>query len=134
MCGPKLVHFLHHVGTTSSAAYEATAVFKELIEEYVESAKWGRRPPDAIVRSHRHRYIMCEIPTGRDASVRTGRTSTGHAIAAVTGCWQGKTPFVWKIAGARLTTPQFGGIVVRYSDEELFVRKRIWTVERSRVE
>ena len=134
MCGPKLVHFLHHVGTTSSAAYEATAVFKELIEEYVESAKWDRRPPDAIIRSHRHRYIMCEIPTGRDASVRKGRTSTGHAIAAVTGCWQGKTPFVWKIAGARLTTPQFGGLVVRYSDEELFVRKRIWTVERSKVE
>ena len=41
---------------------------------------------------------------------------------------------MWKIAGARLTTPQFGGLVVRFKDDELFVRKRIWTVERSRVE
>ena len=27
MCGPKLVHFLHHVGTTSSAAYEACLLY-----------------------------------------------------------------------------------------------------------
>lgn len=49
-CGPKLIHFLHHIGTTGSQAYEATAVGKELTEEFTEAARWGRQPPDMIVR------------------------------------------------------------------------------------
>jgi hypothetical protein len=51
----------------------------------------------------------------------------------VTPCWQGKTPFVWKIPGGRLSTPQFGGIVIRWADE-LFVRPKVWTVDRSKTE
>jgi len=122
--GDSLGHILHHIGTTGSQAYEATAVHKELTEEMLEAARWGSRIPDWIVRGHRHRYLRTEIPTAR-----------GHAIAAVTPAWQGKTPFAWKIPGARLSTPQFGGLVVRQApDGEVFIRPKVWTVDRSRTE
>lgn len=127
--GKILIHALHHIGATGSQAYEATAVHKELIEEYAESARWARRPPDAIVRSHRHRGYECKIPCGNDS----GESKYAHAV--VTPAWQGKTPFVWKIPGGRLATPQFGGVVLRYSDDgEFFVRAKTWTIERSREE
>ena len=125
--GPKLVHLLHHIGSTGSQAYEATAVHKELVESFVEAARWGRKPPDVIVRSHRHRHIETTIATGES-------DSTGRATAVVTPAWQGKTPFAWKIPGARLSTPQFGGIVIRWAKDELFVRSKVWTVDRSPTE
>lgn len=122
--GDSLGHLLHHIGSTGSQAYEATAVHKELTEEILEAARWGNRVPDWIVRSHRHRYLRTEIPTAR-----------GHSISAVTPCWQGKTPFAWKIPGARLSTPQFGGLVVRQApDGEVFIRPKVWTVDRSKTE
>ena len=129
MGNKNLVHFLHHVGTTSSQAYEATAVHKEMVESFIEAARWGRKPPDVIVRSHRHRHLETVMAT----QPRDGK-ETGRAWAVVTPAWQGKTPFVWKIAGARLTTPQFGGIVLRHAHGEMFVRSKVWTVGRSREE
>lgn len=122
--GDGLVHLLHHIGSTGSLAYETTAVMKELTESFVEAARWGRRPPDMIVRSHRHRYVELAIPSSR-----------GKARAVVTPAWQGKTPFVWKIPGARLSTPMFGGVVVRWAEESqtLFVREKVWTVDPSPV-
>jgi hypothetical protein len=118
--GP-LVHLLHHVGTTSSSARETSAVNAELAAEFNEAAQWGRVPPDIIVRSHRHRYSAIELPTKR-----------GRATAVVTPGWQGKTPFAWKIAGARLTEPQFGGLVIRFNDEGVFyVRSFVKTLDRS---
>src|SRR5690348_14219963 len=44
--GGPLVHALHHIGTTSSAAHEASAVNAELSASYVEAARWNREPPD----------------------------------------------------------------------------------------
>ncbi len=127
--GKKLIHFLHHIGTTGSQAYEATAVHKELVESFIEAGRWGRRPPDVIVRSHRHRFMQTEFAVQAPSE----KVETGTAIAAVTPCWQGKTPFIWKIPGGRLSQPQFGGLVIRYSDDdELFVRSKVWTVDRSR--
>lgn len=118
-----LVHLLHHIGTTGSHAYEATAVHKELTEAFAESARWGKRPPDVAVRSHRHRYIKTEMVGAR-----------GAFISVVTPAWQGKTPFAWRIPGARQATPQFGGIVVRAAHGRIFVDPRIWTIERSESE
>lgn len=118
--GP-LVHLLHHIGTTASSARETSAVNAELAAEFNEAAQWGREPPDIIVRSHRHRYSAIELPTAR-----------GRATAVVTPGHQGKTPFAWKIAGARLTEPQFGGLVIRYNDEGVFyVRSFVKTLDRS---
>lgn len=119
----KLIHCLHHIGATGSQAYEATAVHKELIEEFAEAARWGQRPPDVIVRSHRHRHFEETI---------YGATGSKHAV--VTPCWQAKTPFVWKIPGARLSLPQFGGVVTRWAHGELFIRSYVRTVARSTIE
>ena len=127
--GPdKLIHFLHHIGSTGSQAYEATAVHKELVEEFIEAARWRRQPPDAIVRSHRHRHFEITVSTGEDSG------NTGRALAVVTPAWQGKTPFAYKIPGARLSTPQFGGVLLRYAHDRLFADAKVWTVDRSKPE
>ena len=118
--GSALVHLLHHVGTTSSAAHEASAVNAELTAEYVEAARWQREPPDFIVRSHRHRSIAVDLNSAK-----------GYAAAIVTPAWQGKTPFVWKVPGARTSEPQFGGILIRQGDEEFYYRRKVWTMERT---
>lgn len=120
--GGGLIHFLHHIGSTGSLAYETTALMKELSEAFTEAGRWGRRPPDMIVRSHRHRYSEISVPT-----------LNGKARVVVTPAWQGKTPFVWKIPGARQTTPMFGGLVIRWAEETqtLFLREKVWTIEPS---
>lgn len=118
-----LVHLLHHIGTTSSAAHESSAVNAELTAEYVEAARWNREPPDFIVRSHRHRSIAVDLDSAK-----------GYAAAIVTPAWQGKTPFVWKVPGARVSEPQVGGIVIRAGDEEFYYRRRVWSFDRSREE
>ena len=120
--GP-LVHLLHHVGTTGSAAHEASAVNAELTAEYVESARWNRQPPDFIVRSHRHRSIAVDMNSAR-----------GYAAAIVTPAWQGRTPFTWKIPGARISEPQVGGILIRSGDEEFYYRRWVRTFDRSPTE
>ena len=127
--GRHLVHVLHHVEGGGSS--ESTAILRELTDTYAESARWGRRPPDVIVRSHRHRYIKVEIPTGLSKGSERGREPTPVAACVVTPGWQGKTPYAWKIAGARLQTPQFGGIVIDGSGDDVVVRRRVWTVARS---
>jgi len=121
--GGGLVHLLHHIGTSSSNAYEATAVNKELTEEFNESARWGNRPPNITIRSHRHCHLKITVPTAH-----------GEGIAEITPGWQAKTPFTWRIAGGRLAPPQFGGVVVKQGDEELYTRSRVWTIGRSPVE
>lgn len=118
-----LVHLLHHIGTTGSAAHESSAVNAELTAEFVEAARWDEDHPDYIIRSHRHRHISVELNTKR-----------GYARAIVTPAWQGKTPFVWRVPGARLTEPQVGGICIRRGDEEHYSRSWIRTFERSREE
>lgn len=122
--GNGLVHITHHVGTTSSSAYESTALYRELVEAYVDAGRWGDRPPDAIVRSHRHRHIRVDVATGR-----------GQAVAVVTPGWQGKTPFAFRIAGARQSQPQFGGIVLRWSEESgIYEQHQVWRLDRPQAE
>jgi hypothetical protein len=118
-----LAHYLHHIGTTGSAAYEATAVHKEMVEAFAEAGRWGDEPPHVVVRSHRHRHIEVRVPTNR-----------GYGTAVVTPAWQLKTPFTWKIPGARLSQPQIGGVLIREGDEELYTRSKVWRLERSKEE
>ncbi len=118
--GGPLVHLLHHIGTTGSAAHEASAVNAELTAEYVEAARWKREPPDYVVRSHRHRSIAVDLDSAK-----------GYAAGIVTPAWQGKTPFAWKVAGARISEPQFGGIAIRAGDEEHYYRRKVWSIDRS---
>lgn len=109
--GHGLVHASHHIGTTGRAAYETSALMGELIEMYVEAAKWKDEAPDFVVRSHRHRHIKVEVPT-----------SNIYGVVFTTPGWQGKTPFTHKIPGGRTQRPQFGGAIIRCGDEEMYSR------------
>jgi len=118
--GKALVNCMHTIGTTSSAAHEASAVNAELTSAYVEAARWGVNAPDFVVRSHRHRFIGVDIDCVK-----------GMAAGLVTPGWQAKTSFVYKLAGARLAPPQFGGILIRQGDEEFYYRRKVWTIQRA---
>jgi hypothetical protein len=111
--GDELIHFSHHIGTTSSTSYESSAVMREIVAAFVEAGQWGVRPPTMVVRSHRHRYI---------------EVKTHHGRGIVTPAWQTKTPFVFKID--RLRVPHFGGLLIRSGTEGVHVREWLRTVER----
>ena len=115
--GPHLCHFAHHIGVTSSTAYELSALSRELAGNLIEAAQWGDRPADVIVRSHRHRYSSGEIPM---------RGHTAQII--VTPAWQARTAFVFKKVSMR--RPQFGGVVLGYDKFGLFKRCYIWGLPR----
>lgn len=110
--GGALCHIMHHVGTTSSAAHESSAVNAELTAEFTEAARWGREIPDYVIRSHRHRSIAVDLDTYK-----------GYAAGIVTPAWQGLTPFAYRVPGARISEPQIGGILIRQGDEEHHYRR-----------
>lgn len=118
--GKGLIHAVHPIGTSGSAAYESTAIMKELAEAYVEAGRNRIRPPDCIARSHRHRNLEIRVPT-----------KLGYGIAFVTAGWQLKTPFAYKISGGRNTTPQIGGSVIIQGDEDLYTRHWVKYMNRS---
>lgn len=118
-----LVHITHHIGTTGSMAYETSAIHKELEQAFVEAARWGDDIPDVIVRSHRHRNAETRI-----------QTKNGFATSCTTAGWQLKTPFTYRVAGARQTQPQIGGTLVRCGDEDVYTRHKLWKIERAKPE
>lgn len=122
MSGGGLCHFLHHIGTTSSSQHETSAINAELAALYNDAGRWEREAPDVVVRSHRHRCAEVRLPHRH-----------GYAVSMVTACWQLKTPFAWKLAGARVTTPQIGGSLIRQGDEELHTRHMVVDIGRSKV-
>jgi hypothetical protein len=114
LCG-HLIHFLHHIGTTGSSHHEASAVNAELAHEFTEAARYGERIPSVVVRSHRHRCIEVRLPI-----------KGGWGSSIVTPAWQLKTPFVYRIPGARLAPPQIGGIVTRVHADTGEIFNRAW--------
>ena len=121
--GEGLIHCLHHIGTTSSSAHEASAVNAELTAAFVEAARWGEEAPDMVVRSHRHRHLALYVSCAR-----------GKGWAVVTPGWQLKTPLAWKMAGVRQAPPQIGGIVIRWNGRNLEIEEKVWHTSRSRIE
>lgn len=120
-----LGHFTHHIGTTGSMAYETTALMKEFSEALAESARQGKEPPRFIVRSHRHRSLKIDVPMSGDSP---------DGLAIITPGWQLKTPFSFRIAGGRQSQPQIGGVLIRAGDRLLYSERRLWHMERPRVE
>jgi hypothetical protein len=119
-----LINALHHIGTTSSAAYESTAPLAELTALYTQAGRYENRAPQAVVRSHRHRYI----------EVRQG-AAKGYAFTLVTPAWQLKTPWAYKVPGARVSEPEIGGVVLRVGAEDgLYSRAFVRSMARPRVE
>lgn len=121
--GKALCHFSHHIGTSSSLAYETSAVQKELEQAFVEAARYSQEKPLCLCRSHRHRNIETRI-----------QTDQGFATSFVTAGWQLKTPFAHKVAGGRQSMPQIGGSLIRYGDEDLYTRHYIRNFSRPRTE
>ena len=121
--GP-LCHFLHHIGTTSSAQHEAAAINAELTTIYADAGRWKLESPMFVIRSHRHRCAEVRLPA-----------PGGYATVFVTPAWQMRTPFSWKIAGARIVAPQIGGSLIRVSsDGEWHARHFVKALSRSKEE
>jgi hypothetical protein len=100
----------------------------ELTEMITAAALQGERIPDVIVRSHRHDYVEITVP-------KTGGKGGEYCRAVTTPCWQGKTDYSWKHAGARVAVPQFGGICIRVGVAGFaYIQHKIWSVERGKIE
>jgi hypothetical protein len=110
--------FAHHIGTTSSAAYETSAPMRELVAGMVEAAQWDQKLPDVFVRSHRHRYIPVSIPRSGDRDIQL----------IITPAWQLRTPHVERIDRMRL--PHIGGVVFIIEDEICQVKKKIYEMPK----
>lgn len=108
-----LVNIAHHISTTSSAAYESSAVMREMTAALVEAGQWRQKLPDILVRSHRHRFIEVSIPSEQ-----------GRIVALVTPGWQLKTPFVERIDRMRL--PHIGGVHLIIKDGLCHVKEKIF--------
>ena len=121
--GTGLANLTHHIGTAGSLAYETSALMRELSEAYVESGRWNNEAPDWLIRSHRHRNSEIRIQTHK-----------GFATIFTTPAWQLRTPFCFKVAGVRESTPQIGGSLVRCGDEDYYTRHFVKSIARSREE
>ena len=120
--GPALVHVTHHIGTSGSAAYETTALNRELTNAYTEAGRWGQESPNFVVRSHRHRNSEIRLPT-----------ALGYGTCFATAGWQMKTPLVYRL-GMKMSQPQFGGSMIRNGDEDVYSRHKFWCMDRPIVE
>ena len=109
--GPYLIHATHHVGTTSSSAHESSAINAEISAMFTNAGRVGIKPPDVVVRSHRHRCIEVRLPS-----------DGGYKCSFTTACFQGKTPFVYRVPGGRTGTSQIGASLIRLGSEELHTR------------
>ncbi|RPI91987.1 MAG: hypothetical protein EHM39_14035 [Chloroflexi bacterium] len=105
--------FAHHIGVTSSVAYESSAPMREMVTGLVEAAQWGRKLPQVFVRSHRHRFILVPIPTAE-----------GRIQSVITPGWQLRTPFTERID--RMRMPHIGGCVFRVEDGVCEVREKLY--------
>jgi len=110
--------FAHHIGTTSSAAYETSAPMREMVAGLVEAVQWDQRLPDVFVRSHRHRYITVPLPRSGDRDIQI----------VITPGWQLRTPHVERIDRMRL--PQIGGVVFIVEDGKCQVEKKIYAMPK----
>jgi hypothetical protein len=108
-----LFQFAHHIGVTSSAAYESSAPMREMVAGMVEAAEWGRPLPDVFVRSHRHRFIEVPVPT-----------ENGRIRAVITPSWQLRTPFVERID--RMRMPHIGCVVFNVERKLCQVREKLY--------
>lgn len=106
-----VANLMHHIGGTGGSHYDTSAPKRELIEAFIEAARAAERPPTFVVRSHRHRFT--QVPE---------MTDWGRAFCIVTPGWQAKTGLAHKIAGARVSPPQFGGVVLINGREECYPR------------
>jgi len=117
--GDALIHFLHHIGTTTSSAYEGTALSKEYVESCAACAIDNVRPPNILVRSHRHRSFGID---------KTRGNLKNEVI--ITPGWQLKTPYTFRKAGARVSQPEMGGYLIRQGKKRIYTMPKTYVIER----
>lgn len=103
----------HHIGVTSSAAYETSAPMREMIAGLIESSQWNQKLPRMVVRSHRHRFVPVTIPS-----------IYGRIQCVITPAWQLKTPFTERID--RMRMPHIGGVVFKVEDNQCQVLEKMY--------
>lgn len=119
--GGHLCMFRHHIGGGQSQAYEGTALTKTQANQFTDAGRWGRRVAQVDVRAHRHRYAKWE----KDGT-------HGHYITVVVPGWQGMTPFSHRMSDPQ--EPEFGAVLVRVGDEEIFTRSKVYSIEHEQEE
>lgn len=117
-----LIHFCHTIGGTGVTSYESTAVIRELVEAFNDSGRWQNKPPQIVVRSHRHKAHEIKIPAYK-----------GKAISLVTSAWQLKTGYVFNIPSARVGTPTVGGHLIYYDGKKVDTDFNCWAVTKREV-
>lgn len=115
--GPYLCHFTHHVGTGP------TALLNEVRLAFMDAGLMGLKPPNVVVRGHQH-YFMEERVSSKN----------GYCIGVVVPGWQLKTPHSYRLARARNSQPEVGGLLIRVGDEELYTRAKVWRLDRPEAE
>lgn len=119
--GDDVLHFAHHIGTSSVPWYEATVPLRDALMQLAELNRFfGSTAPNLrlMVRSHRHRYIHVSAPPDLQA--------------LVTPAWQLKTAFAHKKASAML--PQIGYVWIEADGGDLVVKPRIYALPGLHVE
>ena len=118
-----LVHFTHHIPHTSVSHYASTAILRELMESFLLAGRWNNKPPDVIVRSHRHRCAEVRIPSANT-----------YAIGLVTPAWQLVTPYAFRSMPGKLGISEIGGCLIRHGDEDvIYSRFHVMPINQSEV-
>ncbi len=118
-----LIHFAHHIPHTSVSHYASTAVSRELMEAFLQAGRWHNKPPDMIVRSHRHRCVEVRFPSGNT-----------YAIGLVTPAWQLVTPYGYRTLPGKLGISEIGGCLIRHGDEDvIYSRFHVMPINQTEV-
>lgn len=117
-----LVNLSHHIGHTSSTAYESSALMREMTAAFSESAQWGWRAPGIVARGHTHRYLHIDGPGELNMDGWHGIKLPG---------WQCKTGYVYK--NDRLRGPQFGGVLLEATPHGVEVHKWVKNLKQGAV-
>jgi len=107
------MNFAHHIGVTSSTAYESSAPMRELVTTLVEAAQWDQPIPQVVWRSHRHRFIEVPLPT-----------SWGRIRCIITPAWQLRSPHTERID--RMRMPHIGGVIFTVEDGICNIHEKIY--------
>lgn len=111
-----LIHFKHHIGGTTLAPD------REMKKAFTRAGRFGKRPPNIIIRSHQHQQDEKRVG-GKD----------GYCIVIVTPGWQLKTPLSYRLAS--MDDPQVGGYVIRNSGMDgIYTRFKTFDIDRPREE
>jgi hypothetical protein len=117
----QVIQCAHHIGTTSSAAYETSAPMREMVTGLVEAAQWKRPLPKVFVRAHRHRYINVPIPQEDD-----------DIMMVITPAWQVRTPHVEKFD--RMRMPHIGIVVlIVKEDGQCEIKRKLYPLPKPRL-